>query len=72
MWKVGFKGGEVTFNDEGVHIYYCTPHRVMAMYGVIQVGEATNKDEAMSAAANIKGTLVMSQDRLDNYMGQVE
>lgn len=70
-WYVGFQGGKVQFNAEGVHIYYCTPHKSMAMYGVIQVGEATNKAEAMAAAEKSEAGFAMNQGRLLGYMDQV-
>lgn len=71
-WKVGFSGGKVTFNDEGVNIYYCSPHKSMAMYGVIQVGEATNKDDAMASAKTSEAGFAMNQGRLMKYMEQVK
>lgn len=71
-WTVGFSGGKVTFNNEGVNIYYCVPHRSMGMYGVIQVGEATNKDDAATKAAAIDGSFAMNTGRLTNYMSQVK
>jgi hypothetical protein len=36
----------VTLDGEGVYIYACDPHKVMAMAGVIQVGKATNLGDA--------------------------
>ena len=32
----------VTLNEEGVYVYQCTPHLILGMIGVIQVGEAVN------------------------------
>ncbi len=71
-WRVGFQGGKVTFNDEGIHIYYCTPHKSMAMYGVIQVGEAVNKEAAMKSAKASEAGFAMNQGRLMNYMDQIQ
>ncbi len=71
-WRVGFQGGKVTFNDEGINIYYCTPHKSMAMYGVIQVGEAVNKEEAMAAAKVSEAGFAMNQGRLMGYMEQIK
>lgn len=71
-WKVGFTGGKVTFTDEGIHVYYCTPHKVMAMYGVIQVGEAVNKDDAMASAKASEAGFAMNQGRLMGYMEQIK
>lgn len=71
-WEVGYDGGKVTFNDEGVNIYYCLPHRSMAMYGVIQVGNATNGADAKSKAEAIDAGFAMNHGRLNTYMGQVK
>ena len=38
----------ITLDKEGVYVYNCTPHAMMAMVGVIQVGEATNINEIKS------------------------
>lgn len=62
----------VTMDKEGVYIYKCTPHLVMAMVGVIQVGKASNLNEAKTAATTLSAKFVMSKDRLDNYMAKVK
>ena len=61
----------VTLDKEGVYVYQCDPHVMMAMVGVIQVGEATNLDAIKTAAASKKSTFIMSADRLDNYLSQL-
>lgn len=71
-WQVGFSGGKVTFNSEGVEIYYCVPHRSMGMYGVIQVGKATNKDDATAKSATIDNGFAMNHGRLKKYISQVK
>lgn len=71
-WKVGFSGGKVTFNEEGVNIYYCTPHKAMGMYGVIQVGKATNKADAVERGKAIDASFAMNQGRLVNYLNQIK
>ena len=35
----------IKLESEGVYVYQCDPHLVMAMVGVIQVGAATNLEE---------------------------
>ena len=61
----------VTFDVEGLYGYQCTPHAMMAMVGMIQVGENTSNLESVKAAAQkIKTTFVMNQGRLDNYLSQ--
>ena len=61
----------ITLDKEGVHVYNCTPHAMMAMVGVIQVGEATNIDEIKSAASDLKSSFIMNNDRLDGYLSRL-
>jgi pseudoazurin len=61
----------VNFETEGVYVYQCTPHLMMAMVGVIQVGSADNLASIKTQAAEKKSTFVMSADRLDNYLNQL-
>jgi pseudoazurin len=56
---------------EGVYVYQCDPHVMMAMIGVIQVGEAVNIEEIKVAAGNKKSSFMMNSDRLDNYLSQL-
>jgi pseudoazurin len=62
----------VTFDIEGLYAYQCTPHAVMAMVGVIQVGEnPSNLNQVMSQAENMKPMFVMNKDRLTDYISQL-
>jgi len=62
----------VTFNVEGIYGYQCTPHAMMAMIGLIQVGDNKDNLESVKAAAQkFKATFVMNQDRFDNYLSQL-
>lgn len=61
----------VTLDTEGVYVYQCDPHAMMAMIGVIQVGNAVNMDEVKQASQNYKSTFVMNADRIDNYINQL-
>ena len=59
----------VTFTEEGTYVYQCTPHLMMAMVGVITVGNANaNLDNVKGAAADAKSSFMMAQDRLDGYL----
>ena len=63
----------VTFETPGVYAYQCTPHAMMAMVGVINVGEgAENLAAVKAAAAEKKASFVTNQDRLDNYLAQLQ
>ena len=61
----------ITLNTEGVYVYQCDPHAMMAMIGVIQVGEALNMEDIKQASQNYRATLVMNADRIDNYLNQL-
>ena len=62
----------VTFDIEGLYVYQCTPHAVMAMVGVIQVGEnPSNLNQVMSQAENMKSMFLMNKDRLTDYISQL-
>jgi pseudoazurin len=59
----------VTFDVPGIYGYQCTPHSMMAMVGVIQVGDNNANLESVKAAAeNFKSTFVMNQTRLDDLL----
>ena len=59
----------ITFAEEGTYVYQCTPHLMMAMVGVIAVGDLSkNFDEVANVAAEKKSEFVMEQDRLDSYL----
>jgi pseudoazurin len=62
----------VTFDIEGLYAYQCTPHAVMAMVGIIQVGEnPSNLNQVMSQAENMKPMFLMNKDRLTDYISQL-
>ena len=61
----------INFTEEGVYVYQCTPHAMMAMVGVIQVGEAVNLDAVKAEASQKKSIFVSNTDRLDEYLSQL-
>ena len=59
----------ITFTEEGTYVYQCTPHLMMAMVGVITVGDASaNLDAIKGSAEEAKSSFMMAQDRLDNFL----
>ena len=59
----------ITFTEEGTYVYQCTPHLMMAMVGVITVGNPeTNLDSVKEVAVETKASFMMAQDRLDGYL----
>ena len=61
----------ITLDTEGVYVYLCDPLLIMAMIGVIQVGEAVNMDEIKSAASSYSSNFLMNNDRLQSYLSQL-
>lgn len=62
---------KVTVEKEGVYLYYCPPHLMMSMIGVVQVGKPVNLAEVKEKSARLRSKLVMKAERLDTYLGQV-
>ena len=62
---------EVTLTEEGVYVYQCTPHNMMAMVGVIKVESSSNLANVKVQAQSYKKTFLMNQDRLDNYLSKI-
>ena len=55
----------VTFDIPGVYGYQCTPHAMMAMVGVIQVGnDSSNLQSVKNFASQFKTTFVMNPETL--------
>ena len=72
----GWQGGmgqevTVTFDQDGVYVYQCTPHLMMAMVGVIKVGSGSNLEAIKTAAIDRKAAFMVAQDRLDGYLNQL-
>ena len=63
----------VTFDEAGVYVYQCTPHAMMAMVGVINVGEGKVNLAAIKTAAMKKSTgFVANKERLDNDLAHLD
>ena len=62
----------VTLDAEGVYVYKCTPHSVMGMVGVIQVGKVKDKTAAEKAAVALNNTVAMNKERLIKYMAEIK
>ena len=62
----------VIFDVPGIYGYQCTPHAMMAMVGIIQVGDnSSNLQSVKNSASKFKTTFVMNQARLDDYLSQL-
>lgn len=62
----------VKLEHEGVYVYVCDPHKVMAMAGVIQVGKASNLEDARTESEKLSKSFVMNKDRLAKALDQVK
>ena len=49
----------VKFDVNGIYLYKCTPHAMMAMAGLIQVSDSSNKVEMAKAIERFEGTVMM-------------
>ena len=61
----------ITLDAEGVYVYQCDPHAMMAMVGVIQVGEAVNMSEIKASAEQYKSNFMMNAGRLSGDLDQL-
>ena len=62
----------VKFDIAGVYGYQCTPHSMMAMVGIIQVGEDTSNLVAVKdKAQQFKSAFVMNKTRLDDLIAKI-
>lgn len=59
------KTATITLQNEGIHIYYCPPHLMMGMVGMIQVGEATNLDKVAEKISRLKAKAHLKPQRVD-------
>ncbi len=70
----GWKGNinediSITLTEEGVYVYQCTPHLILGMVGVIQVGSPTNIDQIKENLGSL--TFAVNAERLQGYIDQV-
>lgn len=56
---------QVTLEHEGVNLYYCPPHLMMGMVGLIQVGEAINKDIIDAKYPELRDKIALNPERAD-------
>ena len=62
---------EITLTEEGIYVYQCTPHNMMAMVGVIKVESSPNLEQVKQQAQSYKKTFLMNQERLDKYLSEI-
>ncbi len=61
-----------TFDKNGVYLYKCTPHFVLGMLGVIQVGDAENIAQVNKDWSTLSTGVAMNKERVSAYLSQVK
>jgi len=61
----------VALENEGLHLFYCPPHLMMGMVGMIQVGAASNLDKVMVKAPKLRSKVALKPERVDNVLTQI-
>jgi pseudoazurin len=61
-----------TFDENGVYLYKCTPHFVLGMLGVIQVGDAKNIAQVNKDWSTLSTGVAMNKARVTAYLSQVK
>lgn len=61
----------VTLQQPGLYVYICPPHLMMGMIGLIQAGEAVNKQAASDKMQAQKGRMYSNSQRIDELLGKV-
>ncbi|MCC4273197.1 pseudoazurin [Marinomonas communis] len=59
-------------SQEGIHLYYCPPHLMMGMIGVIQVGNASNIDVIEQKYSRLRSKIALSPERADAIVAQIK
>ena len=49
----------VQFDTKGLYLYQCSPHAMMAMAGIIQVSDSSNKSEIETAIQNFESAVMI-------------
>ena len=72
-WKGEFgKKVSVTIDKNGVYVYQCLPHTMLAMVGVIVAGDATNLADVKAKAVSFNAKISMNKERLNTYLAKAE
>ena len=61
------KEAKITFEDPGLYLYWCTPHKGMGMIGLVVVGGDTSNADTV-AKAKVKGK---SKKKLKKLLGEL-
>jgi pseudoazurin len=72
-WK-GDLGKKVSIkiDTNGVYVYECLPHSMLAMVGVIVAGNPTNLADIKKKVTPLNAKFSMNKDRLNTYLAKVK
>lgn len=62
----------VNLDHEGVHLYYCPPHLMMGMVGVVQVGEPVNQSVIDEKYPRLRSKVALKPERVDEIMANLK
>lgn len=62
----------VTLDKEGVYVYSCRPHEIMAMVGVIVAGDPVNLADIKTKAESLQSKFMTNKKRLAGYLDQIQ
>lgn len=62
----------VTLDREGVYVYQCMPHLMLAMVGVIVAGEPANLEDIKKKSASLEAKFAGNKDRLKKYLDKAQ
>lgn len=65
------KKATIKLATEGIHIYYCPPHLMMGMVGMIQVGHATNLNKVEEKLPRLKAKAHLKPLRVDYLLENI-
>ncbi len=72
-WKTPLdKEYTLRLDQEGIHLYYCTPHLMMGMVGIIQVGEAKNLSVVQQKAPRLRSKMALKPARIDDLLAMIQ
>jgi pseudoazurin len=72
-WKGDLnKKVSVKIDKDGVYVYECLPHEMLAMVGVIVAGNPTNFADIKKKVTPLNAKFSMNKDRLDMYLSKVK
>ncbi|WP_240009587.1 pseudoazurin [Marinomonas algicola] len=71
-WKTPVdKPYTIALEQEGLHLFYCPPHLMMGMVGMIQVELASNLDKLMAKAPKLRSKVALKPERVDELLRQI-